>query len=339
VGRIREHNEDSFIAEDLTLGGTARSGESVTWRVADRGILLAVCDGMGGAAAGEEASRLAVEIVSRTMKDGAPARDRDEVAARLVDAIRAAGAAIFEHAELDRSRRGMGTTATVAVIWGGDLLVGQIGDSRAYVMRGDRLVQITRDQTLTAQLIEVGQLTEEEAETFEHNNIITQALGPGVDVDVDVTHVELRRGDAIVLCSDGLHGMMPKDAVRSLLIESGEPRVACGRLAERANEGGGVDNITVIVAKVTEGAPDPEAREIDALKLTRLAAAAGNVETIGAEPSSAPAETTDDESTPEQPEPATSKEGTAVASARMLHVALVSVACATIGIVAYRIFF
>jgi hypothetical protein len=276
-----------------------------------------------------------------------------------VSAIQAAGAAIFENAALDRRRRGMGTTATVAVVWGGDLLVGQIGDSRAYVMRADRLVQLTRDQTLTAQLIEAGQLTEEEAETFEHNNIITQALGPGVDVEVDVTHVELRRGDTIVLCSDGLHGMMPKSAVPSLLMESDDPSVACRRLVERENDGGGVDNITVIVAKVASGAPDPEAHEIEQLKLTRLGDGAAPAVVVrralpsfaemDAELSSAPAEPVataeapaevDDEPTPEQLA-ATSgaPASTAAGSTRALRVALVSVACAALGIAAYRIFF
>src|SRR6185369_17854355 len=123
----------------------------------------------------------------------------------------------------DRSRRGMGTTVTAAALVDEILFFAQVGDSRGYVLRGDTLVQLTRDQSLVNQLIEAGQLTEEEAETFEHNNIILQALGTSDTVQVDLTFVDLRRGDTLLLCSDGLSGMVRFDEIREILASCGDP--------------------------------------------------------------------------------------------------------------------
>src|SRR4029079_12479578 len=141
----------------------------------------------------------------------------DDLAARLVYAIEAAGLRIFSEAKLDRTRRGMGTTSTIAALRDDHLLFRQVGDSRAYILRGDKLVQATRDQSLVNQLIEAGQLTAEEAETFEHNNIILQALGTSDSVQVDLTFVELKRGDTLLLCSDGLSGMVRNEEIREVL--------------------------------------------------------------------------------------------------------------------------
>jgi protein phosphatase len=143
------------------------------------------------------------------------------------------------------------------------LFFAQVGDSRGYILRSDQLVQLTRDQSLVNQLIEAGQLTEEEAETFEHNNIILQALGTADTVQVDLTFCELRRGDVLLLCSDGLSGMVRFDDIRDVLRSSTEPIDACKLLTERANQAGGHDNITVIVVHFDgEGlrcvAPDSE---------------------------------------------------------------------------------
>jgi hypothetical protein len=123
-----------------------------------------------------------------------------------------------------------------------------VGDSRAYILRGDKLVQVSRDQSLVNQLIEAGQLTEEEAETFEHNNIILQALGTAETVQVDLTYVDLERGDRLLLCSDGLSGMVRTDELKEVLVAQKDPLDACKELTDRANRAGGHDNITVIVA-------------------------------------------------------------------------------------------
>ena len=147
------------------------------------------------------------------------------------------------------------------------LFLGQVGDSRGYLLRGDRLVQVTRDQSLVNQLIEAGQLTEEEAETFEHNNIILQALGTAESVQVDLTYVELRRGDRLLLCSDGLSGMMRNDEIREVLRAIDDPLEACRELTDRANQAGGHDNVTVVIARF-EGASlqPPSGEDIASLK-------------------------------------------------------------------------
>ena len=249
VGQVREHNEDNFVVADLTKASRGLMEHDRTQTVGERGTVLGVCDGMGGAAAGEVASQLAVDIVYQRMLSGDPPTSRDDVAARLVSAIETAGMKIFAEAKADRSRRGMGTTATVAALIDDHLFLGQVGDSRGYLLRGDKLVQVTRDQSLVNQLIEAGQLTEEEAETFEHNNIILQALGTADSVQVDLTFVELRRGDTLLLCSDGLSGMVRNDEIREVLRAFDDPLEACRELTDRANLAGGHDNVTVVVAK------------------------------------------------------------------------------------------
>lgn len=257
VGQIREHNEDNFLVANLSSGRRGLMAEDREQVVGPHGTVFGVCDGMGGAAAGEVASQMAVDIIYEQLASQDPPTDRDDFAGRLVRAVETAGARIFHEARADRSRRGMGTTATIAALLDGRLFIAQVGDSRAYILRGDRLVQVSRDQSLVNQLIEAGQLTEEEAETFEHNNIILQALGTSETVQVDLTYVDLRRGDTLLLCSDGLSGMIRGEEIRSCLLSNVDPLVACKELTDRANAAGGHDNITVIVVQFIDGLPDP----------------------------------------------------------------------------------
>lgn len=271
VGQIREHNEDNFLIADLTEKTRSlltaddsdpyrRPAAAAPQAIARRGAVYAVCDGMGGAAAGEVASQLAVDIVYERLVGGEPPLNHDELARRLVHAVEDAGIRIFNEARADRTRRGMGTTATVAALMDERLFVAQVGDSRAYILRGDKLVQVSRDQSLVNQLIEAGQLTEEEAETFEHNNIILQALGTADTVQVDLTYVDLREGDTLLVCSDGLSGMIRGDEIREVMLSVREPADTCKVLTERANLAGGHDNVTVIVARFEGGglrAPEP----------------------------------------------------------------------------------
>ncbi len=249
VGLIREHNEDN-----LTMGNLATKvrdmpdGAVQEATVDESGILLAVCDGMGGAAAGEVASQMAVDTIFEIMSEGAACSSRDEFARRLVFSVEDAGSRIFGSAKMDRTKRGMGTTATAAGLVDKVLFVGQVGDSRAYVLRNGELSLITKDQSLVNQLIEAGQLTEEEAEAFEHSNIILQALGTTEEVAVDLTFLELRQGDRVMMCSDGLSGMVHPEIIREVLAEVQDIPAACARLIEMANAGGGHDNITCIIA-------------------------------------------------------------------------------------------
>jgi PPM family protein phosphatase len=269
VGQIREHNEDNFLVADLTRRTRGLLEANRTGVVGPNGALFAVCDGMGGAAAGEVASQLAVDIVYERMvdplEDGLPAQ-RDDLARRLVRAIEAAGLRIFQEAKLDRSRRGMGTTVTAAALVDDHLFFAQVGDSRGYIIRQGQLVQLTRDQSLVNQLIEAGQLTEEEAETFEHNNIILQALGTADTVQVDLTYCELRRGDILLVCSDGLSGMVRFDDIREAIRTTNEPIDACKQLTERANQAGGHDNITVIVVQFDGEGLKPLTPDLEPLK-------------------------------------------------------------------------
>jgi PPM family protein phosphatase len=277
VGQIREHNEDNFLVADLTQksrgladgspdeGGT---GPASLVTIGRHGSVFAVCDGMGGAAAGEIASQLAVDIVFERLVDGLDGKrtlSRDDLARRLVRAIEAAGLRIFQEAKVDRTRRGMGTTVTAAALLDSYLFFAQVGDSRGYLLRQGQLVQLTRDQSLVNQLIEAGQLTEEEAETFEHNNIILQALGTADTVQVDLTFCELQKGDTLLLCSDGLSGMVRFEDIREVLRSAADPAEACLQLTDRANQAGGHDNVTVIVARF-DGAPLTSTVEGEPLK-------------------------------------------------------------------------
>lgn len=248
VGLVREHNEDNFMVAELnTDAGPLGAEEEFAGTVSDRGLALAVCDGMGGAAAGEVASDMAVEVLFETLRGDGAAADRDTFARRLVTSVEEAGARIFLAAKKDRTRRGMGTTATVAGLIDKVLFVGQVGDSRCYVLRNGQLSLITKDQSLVNQLIEAGQLTEAEAEAFEHSNIILQALGTTERVAVDLTFVELRRGDRLLLCSDGLSGLVHDNAIREEMACIGPLPELADRLIDLAHTAGGHDNVTCIV--------------------------------------------------------------------------------------------
>ena len=253
VGQVREHNEDNFLVANLATEIRGLKDENRAPLVRGNGMVIGVCDGMGGAAAGEVASQLAVDMIYEQLASGGPTDTDDELARRLVRAIEQAGSRIFQEARADRSRRGMGTTATIAAFRGKRLFFGQVGDSRAYLLRAGKLIQVTRDQSLVNQLIEAGQLTEEEAETFEHNNIILQALGTAETVQVDLTFADAYAGDVLMMCSDGLSGMLRGDEIQSVLERMVDPLEACRELTDRANAAGGHDNITVIVARFGEG--------------------------------------------------------------------------------------
>lgn len=260
VGLVREHNEDNFLIADLTGANRSILPEVRTHRVGPRGSVFTVCDGMGGAAAGEVASRIGIDTIYEILQGGEPPVGDVGLAQRLNDAICEAGTRIFTAAKLNRGQRGMGTTVTAAALNGPRLVIGQVGDSRAHVVRRGALVQVTKDQSLVQQLIDAKQLTNEEAKDFDRSNIILQALGTTEEVHVDMTSVMLRRGDALVMCSDGLSGRVEPDAICRVVTENDEPMDACRVLTELACENGGDDNITVIVARF-DGAGLPECAE------------------------------------------------------------------------------
>jgi serine/threonine protein phosphatase PrpC len=240
VGQKRDFNEDSF---DLDLGAG----------------LLVLADGMGGHAAGEVASRIATETVVEFVRAGAAepeSRAASSVgdrgpspANRLQAAIRLANERIFKTIEEHPEMRGMGTTLVVALCRGDGACIAHIGDSRAYLFRDGRLTRLTDDHSWVSEQVRLGNLSHAEAVRHPFRNVITRALGSSSDAVADVKEIDLRRGDRLLLCSDGLTTMLDDDEIGDILEGcGGDPETAAGRLIERANEAGGEDNITVIVA-------------------------------------------------------------------------------------------
>jgi serine/threonine protein phosphatase PrpC len=263
VGLIREHNEDNLLVLDVTRGQRADATDApLAIDLGSKGALFLVCDGMGGAAAGEVASQMAVEAIASTLQAAEPL-ERDRFARRLRRAIEDANDRIFAQSRDNQNERGMGTTCTAAAVVDGTLVVGQIGDSRCYVKRGGRLAQITKDQSLAWQLMEAGAMTAEEAKGFEHANIILQALGVQERVEVVMSQVALRQGDVVLVSSDGLHGPVTDDEILQILQEEPDLKKACERLIARALEREGPDNVTVVLARF-EGPdlPDPRPEEL-----------------------------------------------------------------------------
>jgi serine/threonine protein phosphatase PrpC len=284
VGRTREHNEDAFVVADLTRNNATLQPEVRTHVVGDRGTLFMVADGMGGAAAGEIASAMAIEVVLQELTTALgnqtpPSEDRFATAIKRATA--AANSHIHTFALEHPEYRGMGTTATVAGVLGDTLYVAQVGDSRAYLVRNGVGRQITKDQSLMQKLIEAGELTEEEAEQSERRNIILQALGPEATIKVDLTHQRVRRGDVLVLCSDGLSGQVRADEITRIVTEEKDLVAACRRMIDRANEMGGPDNITVITARFDgEGLADPEEDDTVGHRTFPLATDSGQTDAV-----------------------------------------------------------
>src|SRR6266567_1640456 len=252
LGKTRDHNEDRFLVADLTRREASLLPHVRDHEVGDRGSLFIVADGMGGAAAGELASEMAIETIYDEMvktwgseREATPQR----FAHRLKEAVEAANAHINSYAKAHAEARGMGTTTTAAGVLGERCYVTQVGDSRAYLVRRGQAHQLTKDQSLMQRLVEAGELTEEEAAQSERRNIILQALGPDPKVKVDLTHQEVRRGDILVLCSDGLSGQVKKEEIAKIVSAAPDLSTACDQLIALANERGGPDNITVVVAR------------------------------------------------------------------------------------------
>ena len=266
VGKTRDHNEDSFLVADLSRRIASLQPEVREHEVGPRGTLLVVADGMGGAAAGEIASDMAVDTIYNHMIAQWCAdleNTEQRFAFRLKEAVEVANQQIHEYARAHPEHRGMGTTTTAAGVYQGSLYLTQIGDSRGYLIRGESITQITKDQSLMQRLVDAGELTEEEAAVSERRNIILQALGPDANVKVDLTRQELRSGDMLVMCSDGLSGLVPKDDMLKIVRTHGLDLVAaCKELIDTANTRGGPDNITCIVARFSgDGLPSPDGSE------------------------------------------------------------------------------
>lgn len=252
VGRTREHNEDTFLVADLETGTPLDFTDGYHEITADpHGLLFLVADGMGGAASGELASSMASSLVLEALRHTWMASDPSPTAfaEALRDATVLANARIHQHARENPEHRGMGTTVTIAGLLGDRLFLVQVGDSRAYMVRDGDGRQLTKDQSLMQRLVEAGEITAEEAEVSERRNIILQALGPEAHVTIDLTHQQVRRGDTLILCSDGLSGLVRAPEIARTATEEQDVRSICKRFIDRANQLGGPDNITVIAAR------------------------------------------------------------------------------------------
>ncbi len=233
-GRKRRITEDRAVAKRLRLGGR-------------QAYLLAVADGVGGAPAGETASQLAIEIIG-----GRPMPGSVDPGRALANAFEQANLAIFTRAAYDPGRKGMATTLVAALIVDGDLWVANVGDSRAYLVRNARLIQITRDHSLVAERVKAGLVSETEAARSPQRNIITRSLGTDDPPDVDVFDCgRLMTDDTVLLCSDGLYVMVPPEEIAAC-VSSLAPSQAVHQLTQRANQLGGVDNIAVAIARVAD---------------------------------------------------------------------------------------
>jgi PPM family protein phosphatase len=265
LGRSRDHNEDSFLVADLTTGNASLQPEVRDHEIGPRGSLFMVADGMGGAAAGELASAMATDLIYHHLST-AWAQDPDPSAGRFAfrmkEAVELANERLYAYAREHPEVRGMGTTVTAAGVFGDGLYLTQIGDSRGYLVRNGEAIQLTKDQSLMQRLVDAGELTPEEAEQSERRNIILQALGPDPRVKVDLTRQTLRRGDVLIICSDGLSGLVRREEFAELAGEFPDLPELCSALIDRANERGGPDNITVVTARFDgAGLPEPDDAE------------------------------------------------------------------------------
>lgn len=216
-----------------------------------RSPLFVVADGMGGAQAGEVASRLAVETFSSGLRDGGDPQDS------LVAQVREANARINDLSHQRAEHAGMGTTITAVYVGEREVSVAHVGDSRAYCLRDDELLRLTDDHSLVDELIRQGRLTPEEAEEHPQRSVITRALGPEATVEVDVSSIRGRPGDVFLLCSDGLTTMLGEQELRELLLVRRPLRDAGSALIEAANRAGGKDNITVVLLRLEDVASPP----------------------------------------------------------------------------------
>jgi serine/threonine protein phosphatase PrpC len=219
---------------------------------------FAVADGMGGAKAGEVASSIATDAFKGESESAEPAE------AQLARILRKANQRIYELASADESHRGMGTTLTAAKLHGDEVSLGHVGDSRAYLLRDDKLEQLTKDHSLVAELERSGQISAEAAEHHPQRSIITRALGPEPDVEVDTYTIAGRLGDVFLLCSDGLTSMVSDEELASILRSAEGLDGAAGTLVGAANRRGGKDNITVVLFRLGDGEEEPEAEDADA---------------------------------------------------------------------------
>jgi protein phosphatase len=252
IGQVRENNEDN-----------------VRLFTDDEYVVAVVADGMGGAVAGEEASRIAVETLQQgkylqTPEEKPLSLSDDQVVNWLCDTIRNANTNIVQRATNNPELRGMGTTMTLAFVHDSHAIIAHVGDSRAYLVDGHtrRITQITADHSFVEALVAAGHLTHEQAEEHPMRNVLYRALGQNEEVDVDVYEAHLRPGDRLILCSDGLTRHVKAHEIASIASDQDDPEIASQMMIDMANERGGEDNVSVIIVSLNGSEADEDTSEL-----------------------------------------------------------------------------
>ncbi len=262
VGRARETNEDAFEVTDLATGRAIDANNIARFiDVGDHGVLLALSDGMGGHQAGEVASALVLESLRHALAD----QTQKPVKDKLEAAVHRANNAVLNTAR-SAQHHGMAATLTAILVHGVDAFITEVGDSRAYLLREGRLRQITRDQSLVQLMVDSGAMTPEEARRSPNRNVILQAVGLKSELRVAIARIALRANDRFLLCSDGVTNLVSDDELRDILTDT-DPRMACETMIALANERGGDDNETAIVADVS-GESLPRSDEFESVTST-----------------------------------------------------------------------
>ncbi len=263
-GRVRKNNEDAFVVADLTTAERVHSmPSSASLDVGERGVLVAVSDGMGGAQSGEVASTITLRSLRIGMNNGAA----DGAGAALQTSVEGANRNVWDFARAS-GKEGMGATLTAVLVHDLYAYMAEIGDSRAYLLRGDKFVQLTRDQSYVQLLVDRGVITPEQAGNSDYKNIIMQAIGIAPEVTVAMSRVSLRRRDRFLVCSDGLSNMVPDEDMHAILKGATLDSV-CTALVDTANARGGKDNITAVLLDV-DGEVAPIAMASDRISLDAI---------------------------------------------------------------------
>jgi protein phosphatase len=247
IGRHRAENQDTFVIADLASGDVSSPCVRTDVAVRRPGMLVVVCDGMGGPPAGDVAARVAASTIKDELA-GAAAAVVAAPARALETAVEGANRAILATAHAHPEDKGMGTTCTAAVFGLEHVSLAQVGDSRAYLLRGGQLALLTRDQTVAEQLVDAGVLRPEQVAHFPYRHVLAQALGTKGSVHPVITDLALEEGDRVLLCSDGLTGPVPEQDIAAILRASRDPAAAARALLQAALEAGGPDNVTAVVA-------------------------------------------------------------------------------------------
>jgi protein phosphatase len=263
MGRVRKNNEDNFVICNLSTGEVGVTPSLREHDLGPLGSLFMVADGMGGEASGEVASQLAAVTVPKRLYDNLKSLgtvSEPNFVILLREAIEYANQIIFQKALANPAYRGMGTTTTASALFGPHLFVGQVGDSRCYLIRNKKITPLTRDQTFLNYLKDIGAELPADPEKDSRRSILTQAVGSSETLDVKVTYVRVNQGDRILVCSDGLYNMVPEADLLEIAGRGDGLSDNCKALIEKANANGGTDNITVILAEFSgQGLPPLDA--------------------------------------------------------------------------------